>query len=79
MLLSLIYEGQLKIMSNENQDILIGSLWVKTVGEGGKTVITGIINNKRVKLVKNTNKTDEKKPSYFVFQIKGQDDAEISF
>jgi len=66
-------------MTQQDQDILIGSLWVKQVGEGGKTVITGIINNKRVKLVKNPNKTDEKKPSYFVFQIKGQDDAEIPF
>lgn len=63
---------------SKNKDILIGSLWVKSVGEG-KTSITGIINNKRVKLVKNPNKTDEKKPSYFVFMLKGQDDDAIPF
>lgn len=57
----------------DKRDILIGSIWVKSVGEG-KTIITGIIDGKRVKLVKNKNKTDDRKPSYFVFQF--ADDAE---
>jgi len=62
---------------DKDRDLLIGSLWVKTVGE--KTIITGIINGKRVKLVKNPNKTDEKKPSYFVFQFKENNDDTITF